>query len=203
MPYCLYTINLICDIIKHNENLWENIMKRTLWNITFASIITLAAYIVLYAIWGAILSELENPTLRLLIIALMTTVAFGFFLLYTSKIRKSIGEDEVVSDYKARKYVSFAEDFKLILKREFQMLICIVSIVFLCFALNTVDRLVFGEKTISFPTFIFAPMYLFDTMINISFMGYLLSAVIDCLAYIAFLLFYRRKKYNYWMKNKV
>ena len=63
-------------------------MKRTLWNITFASIITLVAYIALYAIWGAILSGLENPTLRLLIIALMTTLAFGFFLVYTSKIRK-------------------------------------------------------------------------------------------------------------------
>ena len=78
----------------------EKIMKRTLLNITFASIITLVAYIALYAIWGALLSGLENPTLRLFLIALMTTVAFGFFLLYTSKIRKGIGEDEVVSDYK-------------------------------------------------------------------------------------------------------
>lgn len=97
-------------------------MKRTLWNITFASIITLVAYIALYAIWGAILSGLENPTLRLLIIALMTAVAFGFFLVYMSKIRKNIGEDEVVSDYKDREYVSFADDFKLVLKRESKML---------------------------------------------------------------------------------
>ena len=114
-------------------------MKRTLWNITLASIITLVAYIALYAIWGAILSELENATLRLFIIALMTTVAFGFFLLYTSKIRKSIGEDEVVSDYKDRQYISFADDFKLILKRESKMLICIASIVLICFILNTFD----------------------------------------------------------------
>ena len=110
-------------------------MKRTLWNITFASIITLVAYIALYAIWGAILSELENPTLRLLIIALMTTVAFGFFLVYTSKIRKSIGEDEVVSDYKDRQYISLADDFKLVLKRESKILICITSIVLICFIL--------------------------------------------------------------------
>ena len=98
-------------------------MKRTLWNITFASIITLVAYIALYAIWGAVLSGLENPTLRLLIIALMTTLAFGFLLVYTSKIRKSIGEDEVVSDYKDRQYISLADDFKLVLKRESKMLI--------------------------------------------------------------------------------
>ncbi len=178
-------------------------MKRTLWNITFASIITLAAYIALYAVWGAVFSELENPTLRLFLIALMTTVAFGFFLLYTSKIRKGIGEDEVVSDYKDGEYVSLADDFKLIIKREAQMLICIASIILICFILNTFDRVVFGKKTISFPTFFFAPMCLFGSMIKIPFVGYLLSAVLDGIVYMVFLLFYRRKKYNYWMKNKV
>ena len=177
-------------------------MKRTLWNIALASMITLVAYLALYAIWGAILSGLENPTLILFIIALMTTVAFGFFLVYTSKIRKSIGDDEVVSDYQDRQYISFADDFKLVLKSESKMLICIVSIVLMCFILNTFDSMVFGKKTISFPTFFFAPMCLFDSMINIPFVGYLLSAMLDCLTYIAFLLLYRRKKYNYWMKNK-
>ena len=177
-------------------------MKRTLWNIALASMITLVAYLALYAIWGAILSRLENPTLILFIIALMTTVAFGFFLVYTSKIRKSIGDDEVVSDYQDRQYISFADDFKLVLKSESKMLICIVSIVLMCFILNTFDSMVFGKKTISFPTFFFAPMCLFDSMINIPFVGYLLSAMLDCLTYIAFLLLYRRKKYNYWMKNK-
>ena len=65
-------------------------MKRTLCNILFASIVTLVAYIFLYAIWGAILKGVENVTLRLLIVALMSTGAFGFFLLYISKIRKNI-----------------------------------------------------------------------------------------------------------------
>ena len=178
-------------------------MKRTLWNITLASVITLVAYIALYASWGALLSGLENPTLRLFLIALMTTAAFGFFLLYILKIRKGIGEDEVVSDYKDKQYISFADDFKMILKRESQMLICIASIILICFILNTFDSVVFGKKTISFPTFFFAPMCLFDSMINIPFVGYLLSAVLDCMAYMVFLLLYRKKKYNYWMKNKV
>lgn len=178
-------------------------MKRTLWNITLSSVITLVAYIALYAIWGAILSGLEYSTLRLFLIALMTTVTFGFFLLYTSKIRKGIGEDEVVSDYKDEQYTSFTDDFKLILKRESRMLICIASIVLICFILNTFDSVVFGKKTISFPTFFFAPMCLFDSMINIPFVGYLLSAALDCMAYMIFLLLYRKKKYNYWMKTKV
>ncbi|MBP3314223.1 MAG: hypothetical protein J6M03_00235 [Clostridia bacterium] len=176
-------------------------MKRILLNITFASIITLVAYIAFYVIWGAILNALDDPTLSLLIISLMTTVAFGFFLLYTSKIRKSVGEDEVVSDYKDKQYISFADDFKLVLKRESKMLICIVSIVLICFVLNTFDSVVFGKKTISFPTFLFAPMCLFDSMISIPFVGYLLSAILDCLTYIASLLIYRKKKYDYWMKK--
>ena len=176
-------------------------MKRILLNITFASIITLVAYIAFYVIWGAILNALDDPTLSLLIISLMTTVAFGFFLLYTSKIRKSVGEDEVVSDYKDKQYISFADDFKLVLKRESKMLICIASIVLICFILNTFDSVVFGKKTISFPTFLFAPMCLFDSMISIPFVGYLLSAILDCLTYIASLLVYRKKKYDYWMKK--
>ena len=179
----------------------EKIMKRILLNITFASIITLVAYIAFYVIWGAILNALDDPTLSLLIISLMTTVAFGFFLLYTSKIRKSVGEDEVVSDYKDKQYISFADDFKLVLKRESKMLICIASIVLICFILNTFDSVVFGKKTISFPTFLFAPMCLFDSMISIPFVGYLLSAILDCLTYIASLLVYRKKKYDYWMKK--
>ena len=176
-------------------------MKRILLNITFASIITLVAYIAFYVIWGAILNALDDPMLSLLIISLMTTVAFGFFLLYTSKIRKSVGEDEVVSDYKDKQYISLADDFKLVLKREAKMLICIVSIVLICFILNTFDSVVFGKKTISFPTFLFAPMCLFDSMISIPFVGYLLSAILDCLTYIASLLIYRKKKYDYWMKK--
>ena len=176
-------------------------MKRILLNITFASIITLVAYIAFYVIWGAILNALDDPTLSLLIISLMTTVAFGFFLLYTSKIRKSVGEDEVVSDYKDKQYISFADDFKLVLKRESKMLICIASIVLICFILNTFDSVVFGKKTISFPTFLFAPMCLFDSIISIPFVGYLLSAILDCLTYIASLLIYRKKKYDYWMKK--
>jgi hypothetical protein len=97
-------------------------VKRVLWNITLSSALTMAAYIALYAIWGGILSGIENEVLRLTIIALMTTAAFGFFFLYTSKIKKSIGEDELFSDYKEREYISLTDDFKLILNREVKAL---------------------------------------------------------------------------------
>ena len=179
----------------------EIIMKRILWKITLASLITLIAYIALSAVWGAVLSELKDATLKLVIIALMTSAAFGFFLLYTLKIRSSAGENELVADYKDKKYVSLADDLKSVIKRESKTLICIGAIVLTCFALNTLDRVIFDKKFISFPTLFFAPMCLFDSIINIPFVGYALSALIDCTAYIAFLLFYRKRKYNYWMKD--
>ncbi len=116
-------------------------MKRTLWNITLASVVTLVSYLALHAIWGALLSGLNVPALRLLIIAWMTTVAFGFFLLCISKIRKGIGEDEVVSDYKDGTHHSFTEDLRLILKRDFRTFLCIASIVFSCFFLNLNHKL--------------------------------------------------------------
>ena len=82
------------------------------------------------------------------------------------------------------------------------MLIAIAGIAFVCFILNTLDPLIFGRKTISAITVFFAPMCLFDTVINIPFVGYLLSVIVDCAAYIGFLMIYRKKMYNHWMKNR-
>lgn len=178
-------------------------MKRILWNITLASLITLIAYIALYFIWGAILGEVENVTVRLLLIALMTSVAFGFFLVYRAKIKNSVGETEIMTDYKDRTYTSIIDDFKLFVKRECKILIPIVGIVFACFLLNTLDPLLFGKKTISVITVFFAPMCLFDSVINIPFVGYAVSAIVDCVAYVIALAIYRKKMYNHWMKSKV
>ena len=176
-------------------------MKRILWNITLASVITLFAYIILYFIWGALLGGFENQILHNFLLSLITTAAFGFFLLYVLKIKKSVGEEEVLSDYKDKKYTSYIDDFKLIVKRESKIMICIIAIVLICLALNKFDAFVFEKKTISFPTFFFLPMYMFGTLI--SFVGELLSAVLDCAFYIFFLLIYRKRKYDYWTKNEI
>lgn len=165
---------------------------------------TLVAYIALYTIWGGILSALESKKTAMLIVALMTTAAYGYFLLYTSKIRKSVGEEEVIADYKEGKYVSLAEDFKVIIRREARVLICIGAITLICFALNTIDSVVFGKKTISFPTFFYASMFLFDAVFEgIPFLGYFVSAVLNFAVYLLFLLLYRKKRYDYWTKSRV
>ena len=178
-------------------------MKRTLWNITLASVITLVAYIALSFIWGAILGRVEDQTLRFSLIALMTTIAYGFFLVYTSKIRNSVGEDEIMSDYKDGAYVSPIDDFKRIIQRELKTLICIAVIVLACFVINTIERAILEKETDSLLTFIFAPLCFFSTAISVPGLGYIISAILDCVAYIIFLLLFRKKKYNYWMKNKM
>lgn len=178
-------------------------MKRILWHITLASLITLVAYLVLFFIWGAILGEVKNVILRLSLTALMTSAAFGFFLLYRAKIKNSVGEDEVMSDYKDRTYISIVDDFKLVIKRELKILIAIAGIVLACFVLNTFDPLIFGKKTISAITIFFAPLCLFDTVINIPFVGYMVSAIVDCVAYVVCLIIHRKRMYDHWMKNKV
>lgn len=178
-------------------------MKQIVWNITRASLLTLIAYLALYAIWGAILSAVESEILQLLFVALMTTAAFGLCLLYFSKIRGNIGDDEIMEDYKDGESFSFAADFMRTVQREKTVLIVIAVIVLLCFALNTFDRLIFEKKTlISFPTFFFAPMCLFSEAIPIPFVGYAVSAILDGAAYLVCLLIYRKKKYQYWMMNR-
>ncbi len=175
---------------------------RTSWKITLASLLTLVAYLALYMIWGAILGEVENQKIQLFLLALMTTCAYGFVLVYVSKIRGSVGEDEVMADYKDGKYSSFIGDLKPVLRREAGTLICIVAVVLACCVVNTLDRMIFDKKAVSGITILWAPMCLFDTVFEIPVLEYVVSAAVDCISYIVFLLIYRKKKYTYWMEHK-
>ena len=177
-------------------------MKKILWKITLASAATLAAYIALYILWGAILNEVENEPLKLFLICLMTGAACGFFLLFFLKIKGSEGEKEVLADYKESAYVSFIDDLKRILRREARTLITLAAIVMLCFTVNAVTELISGKSTGSPLTFFYIPLCIFSAILGQSFIGYALSAVITCLCYLIALLLWRRKTYNYWMKNK-
>lgn len=177
-------------------------MKRTLWNITLASLITLVVYILLYAFWGAVLNSIKSFDLQLLFVPLMTTVLYSIVLLYVNKMRNSVGENEVLADYSDERYTSFANDFKLAFNHEKNTLIFIFIIIITCFALNTIDNFVFGEKIISFLTIFYAPMCLFSTLFNISFIGYVLNAILICIFYMIAVIFYRKRKYYYWMTNK-
>ncbi len=176
-------------------------MKRIFINVTLASVVTLVAYIVLSAVWGAILSEVESAKLRLFIISAMTSTAYAFFLLYFSKIRKAVGENEVVADHKDDPYTSLINDLKMILKNEKKILIAVGVIIGICFVLNKFDNVVFGKKTISFPTIVYAPMTIFGTFFDVDLFGYIVSYIFIGVCYVLMLLLYRKKKYLYLTKK--
>ena len=175
---------------------------RNLWNITLSSVLTLVVYVALYAVWGAILSELKSMTIRLLLIAAMTTAAFGVILLFFSKIRRSVGEDEVIADYKDRDYSTVVNDLKLVLRREAGMLTLMTALVLGCYLLNRMDVFLFGQKTFSRITVLYAPMSLFGTVFRAQIIGYFLSAILNSAAYLLVLLLFRKRKYIYWMNDQ-
>ena len=177
-------------------------MKRSLWNITLSSVLTMVAYLALSAVWGAILNELKNRVLQLFLIALMTTVAYSVIFLWVSKIRKSLGEDEVLADYRDHPYTTMADDLKRIVKSEAKTLILMMALVLATYVLNRLDMLIFGKKMISHITFPYITMSLFGSLFPIRIIGYLLSAVLNPVAYLIALALYRKTKYFYWMKNK-
>ena len=174
-------------------------MKRAILNITTASVVSLAAYIALYSIWGALLSTVKDPTLKNTIISLMTAAAYSLILLYFRKIRGDRCSDEVMEDYKDRKYIGYADDLKVILTREKMLLTAVNCCVILCWLLNTVDIAIFGKKTFSAVTFIFAPMCILSTAIPIQIIGYILNGMIICVIYCALLMRYRRKRSDHWL----
>ena len=178
-------------------------MKKTIWAILRASLLTLVSYLLLYVIFALVLSFFDDhEVLRSVIMALMSTAVFGILLLYVAKIRSHDGEREVLEDYKESKYTSLLEDLKRIVRRERRMLITMMTLVMLSYILNTVDLLLFERKVLSFPTLLFAPLCLFSSVIPISVLGYAASALLDVLAYLVALLVYRKRKYNYWMESK-
>ena len=180
-------------------------MKRILWKVTLASLLTLVAYLALYMIWGAILSGVESQTLRLTLIALMTSVAYGAVLVYVSKIRGGVGEDEVMEDYRDGTYTSLAEDLQKLLLREAKTLLCMAVITIACCVVNTLDMALLGKKTVSGITLVYAPLCLFSSLSEKLWLAvplYALGVVVAGAAYVVFLLIYRKKKYMYWMGNK-
>lgn len=177
-------------------------MKRNLSAIITASAVTLIVYVVLYFIWGAVANEIVDEKLKISVIAIVSSLIFVYNLIHILKIKDLDGEDEILFDYKDQKYTSFIRDIRLAAKREVGVLLSIVGVILVCFLLHSVDRILFAKRVISLPTFVFAPMCLFTELVKIPFFGYVISAAVDCTAYIILLLIYRRNTYKRTQKNK-
>lgn len=176
-------------------------MKRIFLQVTASSVLALAIYMILYPFWGGVVEGLKDyEILALSITASIATISFSVVLFLLSKIRKGVEENEVIEDYKNCSY-DFWSDCKTVFLREWKLLLTITGIISACFLLNLVDRLIFGKKTFSAITVLFAPTYMFDMVIPIPFLGYLLNAFLICLIYLLLVLFHRKKVYRYWNQN--
>ncbi len=177
-------------------------MKKALIKTALSSVLTLVFYLIFLFIWGTVANFFENEALKLLLVALMTQTAFGIVLLGLVKIKGKQGEAEVREDYKSSPYKSGFEDLKLILSREKPILLAIGITVFAVCCMHSLDKYVFGKKVLSAIALPFAPTVLLSEVITVPILGYFVSFILDSLVYLAALLIYRKKKFNYWYNNE-
>ncbi len=165
--------------------------------ITVAALVTMAIYLILYPVWGAVLSKIENEEVRLFIIAAVTSILNSYVLTYFNKIRGGLFEKELWSDYSEAEY-SFSRDFRVVLKNEYKVVIWVSAIIIACFLLNWLDTAIFDKKTFSIIAFPFVTMTLFGTCFKITLFGYIASAVCISAFYI---LFVWLSRYRYYKKR--
>lgn len=175
----------------------------SLGKILLAALLSLVAYMALYAIWGAILGEVRNEMLRLILLATVTSVAYAGILVLLTKHRRGVGAEEVLADYRERAYISLSDDLRCVFAREKSRVLLLGGIIGGCLALNKFDALVVGKKTISAITFPFGTMCIYSTCFPsvIDFLGYIISFAVIAVCYITFTLLYRRKQYKYWYER--
>ncbi len=182
------------DIIKQQ-------LKKSFLKILLAAILSMVVYIVLYAIWGAILNAIENSIVSLILLSTFSTVVYVLLLFYFVKKRNEVGADEILADYKEIEYLSWKEDFKIVLKREKPILLLVGAVLLACLILNKFDALVFQRKTISLVTFPFMIMCICFPE-SIDFLGYFVSYAVIVVLYLLFVLTDRKRQYRRWFEKK-
>lgn len=175
-------------------------LKKSFLKILLAAILSMVVYIVLYAIWGAIL----NSIVSLILLSTFSTVVYVLLLFYFVKKRNEVGADEILADYKEIEYLSWKEDFKIVLKREKPILLLVGAVLLACLILNKFDALVFQRKTISLVTFPFMIMCIYSTCFpeSIDFLGYFVSYAVIVVLYLLFVLTDRKRQYRRWFEKK-
>ena len=172
-------------------------MKRTVFDIIIASLLSLLAYILSAVVLAAIANS--TPINKNLFISLVCTAAFSLALLYVSKVRNAVGEDTLFDDYKEHEYTTLKRDIPFVWAHERVYLIVICAIILLCLFINTIYMGLFDIQT-QFPLAIaFFPMIAYTSLISfpssiiLNFAMYLISAIMSCSGYFLAVLLYRRK----------
>lgn len=183
------------------KNLFKTI-RDCLWNITKASLLTLILYILLYAIWGAILSSISSADLALIILCVCTEAAFCFVLIWVSYIKSEKGEDVVVKQYKDKSYSGLWNDIKMCLSTEkiYLALFWGLNIFFYFFVL--LEKSIFQRRILSNIALLYTPLNILIVVFKYEIIGYLLSSLLISVLYLLFLGFMRKKWYSKWYSKK-
>ncbi len=169
--------------------------------ITIAALLALVAYILLSGIMMSIISGIGSERFKLAIIAVGAAIAYAYILFYLQKVCCGAVEEEIMADYKEKRYVSLIDDIKMSIRREKLLLLTVGGVMLLCLLLNTFDSVALERKLLSNITFIYVAMCLCATFLPpaVSFLGYFIGYGVIVIFYLLFLSFARRKQYKYWL----
>ncbi len=180
------------------KEIWHVFVK-----ILAASLLCMVAYLALYFIWGALLKEVSNETVRLILLSACTSAAYAAILFWLVRFRHGVGREEVLADYKTTEYTTIRDDLRTVLTREKPYLIMITAVIMACFVINKGNRLLFDR--INTPiTFPFATMCIFSSCFpaQLDVIGYLLSSICIMVFYVLFVALYRKKQYDIWLRKE-
>ncbi len=176
-------------------------MKRVFFHTTLASFLALGIYILLVGfLLRGIVATMDEIFWRFLFTSVLMTIFYGVSLLYFTKIRGRLEEQQIVKDYENHPYDSIVKDFCLIIRRERAYVCCLFVISAFCFLLHTLDGYLFEAKTLGHVAFIYSPITIMSSFISCQPVAYLVSPACCAIMYLIAVCIYRRhcyKKRNY------
>ncbi len=174
---------------------------RTIWHITYANALSLAFLLVtffFYLFFAGMFEDYHDKYdyIQDLFMAIPAATAFSFMLLRTAKKKNLICDEELISDYAKRDYVSIRDDFITVWKREWIYFLFIAIINVITMLLTNLDIMISGKPTITGVFVLYAPMRLFSLVFPFSeIFGIVMATLYVSILYMLLVLFYRKKRY--------
>jgi hypothetical protein len=178
-------------------------MKRVFFHTTLASLLALGIYILLVGfLLRGIVATMDEIFWRFLFTSVLMTIFYGVSLLYFTKIRGRLEEQQIVKDYENHPYDSIVKDFCLIIRRERAYVCCLFVISAFCFLLHTLDGYLFEAKTLGHVAFIYSPITIMGSCIPCQPVAYLVSPACCAIMYLIAVCIYRRHCYKKAAKRR-